>query len=43
MVDVPWESTYPDEVRVDAVARRGQAPLSQIARDSGICEGPLAN
>jgi len=36
---------YPKEFRDDvvAVARKGQAPLSQIAKDFGISEGSLAN
>ncbi len=36
---------YPKEFRDDvvAVARRGQAPLAQIAKDFGISEGSLAN
>ena len=36
---------YPKEFRDDvvAVARMGQAPLSQIAKDFGISEGSLAN
>jgi transposase len=36
---------YPKEFRDDvvAVARKGQAPLSQIARDFGISEGALSN
>ncbi|WP_307856069.1 IS3 family transposase [Nocardioides faecalis] len=36
---------YPKEFRDDvvAVARQGQAPLSQIAKDFGISEGSLAN
>ncbi len=36
---------YPREFRDDvvAVARKGQAPLSQIAKDFGISEGSLAN
>ncbi|MCT1617967.1 MULTISPECIES: IS3 family transposase [Janibacter] len=36
---------YPKEFRNDvvAVARKGQAPLSQIAKDFGISEGSLAN
>ena len=34
---------YPKEFRDDvvAVARKGQAPLSQIAKDFGISEGSL--
>lgn len=34
---------YPEEFRRDvvAVARRGEAPLTQIARDFGISEGCL--
>ena len=34
---------YPTEFRDDvvAVARRGQAPLNQIAKDFGISEGCL--
>jgi transposase len=36
---------YPTEFRDDvvAVARRGQAPLNQIAKDFGISEGCLHN
>ncbi len=36
---------YPKEFRDDvvAVARQGQAPLNQIARDFGISEGCLHN
>ncbi len=36
---------YPKEFRDDvvAVARKGQAPLSQTAKDFGISEGSLAN
>jgi transposase len=36
---------YPKEFRDDvvAVARQGQAPLSQIAKDFGISEGTLSN
>ena len=36
---------YPKEIRDDvvAVARMGQAPLSQIAKDFGISEGTLSN
>ena len=36
---------YPQEFRDDvvAVARRGQAPLKQIAKDFGISEGSLLN
>ena len=36
---------YPNEFRDDvvAVARKGQAPLSQIAKDFGISEGTLSN
>ena len=36
---------YPKEFRDDvvAVARKGQAPLNQIARDFGISEGALSN
>ena len=36
---------YPKEFRADvvAVARRGDAPISQIARDFGITESPLRN
>lgn len=36
---------YPKEFRDDvvAVARQGQAPLSQIARDFGVSEGSLSN
>ncbi|KQV67692.1 transposase [Nocardioides sp. Root122] len=36
---------YPKEFRDDvvAVARKGQAPLAQIAKDFGISEGSLAN
>lgn len=36
---------YPKEFRDDvvAVARRGQAPLKQIAKDFGISEGCLRN
>ena len=36
---------YPKEFRDDvvAVARKGQAPLAQIARDFGISEGTLSN
>ena len=36
---------YPKEFRNDvvAVARKGQAPLTQIAKDFGISEGSLAN
>jgi transposase len=36
---------YPKEFRDDvvAVARKGEAPLSQIARDFGISEGALSN
>ena len=36
---------YPKEFRDDvvAVARQGQAPLSQIAKDFGISEGCLHN
>jgi transposase-like protein len=41
----PWQSPYPKEFRDDvvAVARKGQAPLSQIAKDFGISEGSLTN
>ncbi len=36
---------YPKEFRDDvvAVARKGQAPLAQIAKDFGISEGTLSN
>ena len=36
---------YPKEFRDDvvAVARKGEAPLSQIAKDFGISEGALSN
>ncbi len=36
---------YPKEFRDDvvAVARKGEAPLKQIARDFGISEGCLSN
>ena len=36
---------YPREFRDDvvAVARKGQAPLAQIAKDFGISEGSLSN
>ncbi len=36
---------YPKEFRDDvvAVARKGQAPLNQIAKDFGISEGCLSN
>ena len=36
---------YPKEFRDDvvAVARQGQAPLSQIAKDFGVSEGSLSN
>ena len=36
---------YPKELLDDvvAVARKGQAPLSQIAKDFGISEGTLSN
>ena len=36
---------YPKEFRDDvvAVASKGQAPLSQIAKDFGISEGALSN
>jgi transposase len=36
---------YPQEFRDDvvAVARQGQAPLKQIAKDFGISEGCLSN
>lgn len=36
---------YPKEFRDDvvAVARKGLAPLAQIAKDFGISEGSLAN
>jgi len=36
---------YPKEFRDDvvAVARKGHAPLSQIAKDFGISEGTLSN
>ena len=36
---------YPKEFRDDvvAVARQGQAPLTQIAKDFGICETCLSN
>ena len=36
---------YPQEFRDDvvAVARKGQAPLNQIAKDFGISEGALSN
>jgi transposase len=36
---------YPQEFRDDvvAVARQGQAPLTQIAKDFGISEGCLSN
>jgi transposase len=36
---------YPKEFRDDvvAVARKGRAPLSQIAKDFGISEASLAN
>ena len=36
---------YPKEFRDDvvAVARKGQAPLNQIAKDFGISEGALSN
>jgi transposase len=36
---------YPKEFRDDvvAVARKGQAPIAQIAKDFGISEGSLTN
>ncbi|SFC97387.1 transposase, partial [Nocardioides terrae] len=36
---------YPKEFRDDvvAVARKGQAPLAQIAKDFGVSEGSLTN
>ena len=36
---------YPKEFRADvvAVARRGNAPISQVAKDFGITESPLRN
>ncbi|KRB75077.1 hypothetical protein ASE01_17080 [Nocardioides sp. Root190] len=36
---------YPKEFRDDvvAVARQGQAPLAQMAKDFGISEGSLTN
>lgn len=36
---------YPKEFRDDvvAVARKGEAPLNQIAKDFGISEGALSN
>ena len=36
---------YPKEFRDDvvAVARQGQTPLSQIAKDFGVSEGSLSN
>lgn len=34
---------YPREFRDDVVARKGQAPLAQIAKDFGISEGSLSN
>ncbi len=36
---------YPKEFRDDvvAVARKGEAPLSQIAKDFGISEGTMSN
>jgi len=36
---------YPTEFRDDvvALARKGQAPLAQIAKDFGISEGTLSN
>lgn len=36
---------YPKELRDDvvAVARKGEAPLTQIAKDFGISEGCLSN
>ena len=36
---------YPKEFRADvvAVARQGQPPLSQIAKDFGVSEGSLSN
>ena len=41
----PVAKPYPKEFRDDvvAVARKGQASLSQIAKDFGISEGSLAN
>jgi transposase len=41
MIDVP--KPFPIEFRRDvvAVARRGEAPVSRIARDFGICESCL--
>jgi transposase-like protein len=38
-------AAYPEEFRKDVVrvARKGEAPLSQIAKDSGIAEGTLSN
>lgn len=43
MLDVP--KPYPQEFRDDvvAVARKGLAPLAQIAKDFGISEGSLTN
>lgn len=36
---------YPDEFRRDviAVARRGEIPLTQVAKDVGISEGTVTN
>jgi transposase len=36
---------YPDEFRRDviAVARRGEIPLTQVAKDFGISEGTVTN
>lgn len=36
---------YPEEFRRDvvAVARRGEIPLTQVAKDFGISEGTVAN
>jgi transposase len=38
-------AAYPEEFRRDVVrvARKGEAPLSQIAKDFGIAEGTLSN
>lgn len=41
----PVAKPYPKEFRDDvvAVARKGHAPLSQVAKDFGISEGSLRN
>lgn len=43
--DVSVAKPYPKEFRDDvlAVARKGQVPLAQIAKDFGISEGSLTN